>query len=188
MSVTNEPEPVGPHDVMYYAPRQLREEPKQRSAVADDIRALRENRPETVGRPISALVPLDPHAISEARALVREMERRGTLFGVAGRPVPVAIGVSAIIALLFAILIPTSRQPNSTRLLAAAAQPFTAAPAQQHQSEGAPKPALTEFRSLLASGDTAQAAERKQPEKESDKVLQRFLQWRQKVNPGEAAQ
>jgi hypothetical protein len=41
---------------------------------------------------------------------------------------------------------------------------------------------------LLASGDTAQAAEREQPEKESDKVLPQFLQWRQKANPSEAAQ
>jgi hypothetical protein len=41
---------------------------------------------------------------------------------------------------------------------------------------------------LLASGDTAQAAEREQPEKESDKVFPQFLQWRQKANPSEAAQ
>jgi hypothetical protein len=41
---------------------------------------------------------------------------------------------------------------------------------------------------LFASGDTAQAAEREQPKKESDKVRQRFLQRRQKANPSEAAQ
>jgi hypothetical protein len=42
----------------------------------------------------------------------------------------------------------------------------------------------------LASGDTAQAAKREQPEKnkESDKVRQQFLQWRHKANPSEAAQ
>ena len=96
---------------MHYAPRRLREEPEQRLAAADDIRALREKRPETVGRTISPL---------------------------------------------------------------------------------APQPALAWFLSLLASGDTPQAAEREQPEKESDKVLQRFLQqflqWRQKANLSEAAQ
>jgi hypothetical protein len=54
------------------------------------------------------------------------------------------------------------------------------------------RPALTisriVSRSLPASGDTVQAAEREQPEKESDKVRQRFLQRRQKANPSEAAQ
>ena len=37
MSGTNEPEPVGPHGPMHYAPRRLREEPEQRSAAVDDI-------------------------------------------------------------------------------------------------------------------------------------------------------
>jgi hypothetical protein len=131
--------------------------------------------------------PLDSHAMSETRALAREMERRGTLFGVAGRLVA-AHGVSAIIALFFVIMMPAARQPDSTQLFAAAVQSFTTALSQQNQSEDAPTPALAEFQSLLAAGDTVQAAEREQPEKESDKVLQRLLQWRQKANPSEAAQ
>jgi hypothetical protein len=113
--------------------------------------------------------------------------RRGTLFGVTGRQVA-AFGVSGIIALFFLIMMPTARQPNSTQLFAAAVQSLTTALSQQHQSEDAPTPALAEFYSLLASGDTAQAAEREQPQKESDKLLQRFLLWRQKANPSEAAQ
>jgi hypothetical protein len=52
----------------------------------------------------------------------------------------------------------------------------SAAFSQQHRSADAAKPARAEFQSLLASGDTAQAAERGQPEKQSDKVLQQFLQ------------
>jgi hypothetical protein len=131
--------------------------------------------------------PLDSSGMSKTRAPAREMERRGTLFGVAGRLVA-ANGVSAIIALFFVIMMPAGRQPDRTQLFAAAVQSFTAALSQQHQSEDTPTPALAEFQSLLASGDTAQAAEREQPEKESDKVLQQFLLWRQKANPGEAAQ
>jgi hypothetical protein len=42
MSSTDEPEPGGPHDPMHCAPQRLREEPEQRLAAADDIRALRE--------------------------------------------------------------------------------------------------------------------------------------------------
>src|SRR5260370_35620680 len=62
-------------------------------------------------------------------------------------------------------VMPAARQPDSTQWFAAAVQSFTTALSQQHQSEEAPKPAPAEFQSLLAAGDTAQAAERKQPEK-----------------------
>jgi hypothetical protein len=128
------------------------------------------NEPESVG----------PHdSIHDAR--------RGTLFGAIGRQVA-AIGVSGIIALFFLIMMPAARQPDNTQLFAAAVESLTTALSQQDQSEGAPTPAIAEFYSLLASGDTAQAAEREQPERESDEVLQRFLQWRQKANPNEAAQ
>jgi hypothetical protein len=117
----------------------------------------------------------------------REMERRGTLFGVTGRQVT-SIGLSGIIALFFLIMMPTARQPDNTQLFAAAVQSLTTALSQQHQSETPPTPALAAFYSLLTSGDTAQAAERGQPEQESDKLLQQFLQWRQNANPSETAQ
>jgi hypothetical protein len=81
--------------------------------------------------------------------------------------------VSAAIALFFVVMMPAARQPGSTQLFAAAVQ--STALSQPHQGEDAPKPAVAEFQSLLASGNTAQAAEREQPEKESDKVLQQFL-------------
>jgi hypothetical protein len=201
MRGTNEPEPVGPHESMHDTPRRLHEKPERRSAAADDIRVLREKRPESVRRTISDLAaldaqlenavyeslrrPLDSLAMGETRA--REMERRGTLFGVTGRQVA-SIGLSGIIALFFLIMMPTARQPDNTQLFAAAVQSLTTALSQQHQSETPPTPALAAFYSLLASGDTAQAAERGQPEQESDKLLQQFLQWRQNANPSEVVQ
>jgi hypothetical protein len=202
MSVTSEPEPVGAHNSMHYPPRRLRAEPKQRLAAADDIRALHENRPETVRHAISRLAafdsqlenaayeslrrPLDSHAMRATRALGPEMARRGTLFRVAGRLATV-IGVSAITWQFFLIMMPPVQQSDSTQLFAAAVQAFTTAHAQQHQSEGALQPTLAEFRSLLTSGDTTQIVEREQTENGTDEVLQRFLQWRQKANPSEAA-
>jgi hypothetical protein len=124
-------------------------------------------------------------------APVREMRRRGRLFGVAGRLVA-AIGLAAIIPQFFVIMMPPARRPDSTQSFVAAVQSFTTALSQQYQSEDTPKPALEPalagFASLLASGDTGQAAEREQSETESDKVLQHFLRWRQKANPSEAAQ
>jgi hypothetical protein len=131
VSVTSELEPVGAHDPMHHSPRRSREEPEQRSAAADDVRALREKRSETVGRPISHLAPrdfrpenaayqslrrlLDSCAISETRARAPEMERRGTWFGVAGRLL-VVIGVAAITAQLFFMVMPPVRQPDRTQL------------------------------------------------------------------------
>jgi hypothetical protein len=183
--------------------RRLLEELEQQLAAADDIRALREKRPEAVGRsmmPPLALLdsrlenavyqslrrPLDSQATSETRPLAREMRQRGTLLGHAGRLVA-AIGVSAIIAQLFVIMMPAARQPDNTQVFAADVQSFATALSQQHRSEDPPRPALAAFQSLLTSDDTAQADEREQPEKQSDRVLRRFLQWRQKANPREAA-
>jgi hypothetical protein len=94
-----------------------------------------------------------------------------------------AIGVSAIIAQLFVIMMPAARQPDNTQVFAAAMRSYTTALSQRHRSEDAAKPALATFQSVLASDDTAQAGE---PEP-SDMVLQQFLRWRQKANPSEAA-
>jgi len=178
--------------------RRLLEEIEQQLATADDSRALREQRPESVGRMIFPLAPidselenavyesqslrwpLDSRAMSEIRALTRETKPRGTLFGLAGRVVA-AIGVSAIIAQFFVIMMPAARQPDNTQVFAAAVQSYTMTLSQRHRSEDAAKPAT--FQSVLASDDTVQASEREP----SDKVLQQFLQWRQRANPREAA-
>jgi hypothetical protein len=197
MRVTNVPEPAGRHDPMHDAPRRLLEELERRLA-AEDMRALRGKRPETVGRTISPAVPLDAQpddavydsplqpldsdAMGDPRILARELGRRRTLFGVVGRLVA-AIGVSAVIAQLFVIMMPAARQPDSAQMFAAAVRSLP----QRHQGEYAAKPALAGFQALLASGDTPPAAERAQPEKQSDDVLQRFLRWRHKANPNEAA-
>ena len=208
MSVANEPESTNPHDPMHYAPRRLRDKPEPRMSSADDARAEREKRLEAViGRSISPPAPLDPSLenavyeslrrpidpklLGETRALTREFERRGTMFGVAGR-IAAAVVVSAIIALFFVVMMPT-RQDNAASFTATV-QSFTTALSQQPSQplpvEEAKKPALAEFQSLLAASDTAQAAEREQTDKQSDKLLQQFMQWRQnqKTAPNEPAQ
>jgi hypothetical protein len=208
MSVANEPESTSPHDPMHYAPRRLRDKPEPRMSSADDARAEREKRLEAViGRSISPPAPLDPSLenavyeslrrpidpklLGETRALTREFERRGTMFGVAGR-IAAAVVVSAIIALFFVVMMP-ARQDNAASFTATV-QSFTTALSQQPSQplpvEEAKKPALAEFQSLLAASDTAQAAEREQADKQSDKLLQQFMQWRQnqKTAPNEPAQ
>jgi hypothetical protein len=210
MSVANEPESAGPHDPMHYAPRRLREKPEPRLNSAEDMRAAREKRLEAViGRNMNPPAPLDnslenavyeslrrpidPKLLGETRALTREFERRGSAFGVAGR-IAAAVVVSAIVALFFVVMMPAKQQDNGASF-ATTVQSFTTAlsqqPSQPVPAEDAKKPALAEFQSLLAASDnTAQAAEREQTDKHSDKLLQQFMQWRQnqKTNPNEPAQ
>jgi Sec-independent protein translocase protein TatA len=199
MSIS-EKEPAGPHDPLHYAPRRLRERPEPRLASTSATLALLDNkRPDAaVGRittpvPVDPQLesavyeslrrPLDPTLLGETRALEHEFEGRGALFGVVGRVVA-AVGISAIIALFFVIMMPASRQPDAAPTFSETVQSFTNALGQQPaqaQSEEARKPALAEFQSLLTPG-TAQAAERQQPDKEAaEKTLQQLLQWRQKT-------
>ena len=209
MSVASEPESTGPHDPMHYAPRRLRDKPEPRLTPLEDARALRERRLDAViGRSISPPAPLDPQLenavyetlrrpidpklLGETRALARELERRNSLFGLTGRLVA-AIGVSAIIALFFIVMMP-ARQRDTAASFQTAVQSFTTALSQQQQppqpqqqpNDESKKPALAEFQTLLTS-DTAQAAEREQSERQSDKLLQQFLQWRQKSAPADTA-
>jgi Sec-independent protein translocase protein TatA len=209
MSVASEPESTGPHDPMHYAPRRLRDKPEHRLTPLEDARALRERRLDAViGRSISPPAPLDPQLenavyetlrrpidpklLGETRALARELERRNSLFGLTGRLVA-AIGVSAIIALFFIVMMP-ARQRDTAASFQTAVQSFTTALSQQQQppqpqqqpNDETKKPALAEFQTLLTS-DTAQAAEREQSERQSDKLLQQFLQWRQKSAPADTA-
>jgi hypothetical protein len=204
MSVEGEQEPTGPHDPLHYAPRRLRERPEPRLTTIEDPRNGRDNKrlEAAIGRisppaPLDSQLesavyeslrrPMDPAVMGEPRTLARELERRNAMFGLAGR-LAAAIGVSAIIALFFVIMMPASRQADPAASFSATVQSFTSALAQQppQQSDDARKPALAEFQSLLAPTDSAQAAEREQPDKQSDKTLQQFLQWRQKA--GEPSQ
>ena len=199
----NESEQIGPHDPLHYAPRRLRERPASRLAAVEETRPAQDKRAEPIGRAIqpsgpqdsqlesavyeSLRRPLDPQVMLSSQTLERDLDRRGAMFGVAGR-LAAAIGVSAAVALFFVIMIPSSRQPepSSSSSLSTTMQQFSAALSQRPPSEDA-KPAIAEFQSLLASTDQAQA----QPaaDKQSDpRLLQQFMQWRQKTNPAGTAQ
>src|SRR6266436_1602711 len=89
---------------------------------------------------------------SEGRSHVFEPEtdRRMTLTGVAAR-LAAAIGVSALVALFLAIAVPKLQNDGS-------------------------KAALVEFQPFLASVEASQST----TSEPSEKLLQRFMQWRQK--------
>jgi hypothetical protein len=111
----------------------------------------RETRSEPLFSSASFNNPFETVA-SEGRSDVFEPEtdRRMTLTGVATR-LAAAIGVSALVALFLAIAVNLP-----------------------HQKDG-PKTALSEFQPFLASVGASQSTS-----EPSEKLLQRFMQWRQK--------
>ena len=113
----------------------------------------RETRSEPLFSSASFNNPLETVA-SEGRSHVFEpqADRRLTLTGVATR-LAAAIGVSALVALFLAITVPNL----------------------PHQKDG-PKSALSEFQPFLASVKASQST----TSEPSEKLRQRFMQWRQK--------
>ena len=131
-------------------------------------------------------------------ALARELKLPNALFGVSVRTAA-AVGFSAIVALLFVILMPGFRRPDAASSFSADVRQFTAALPPQSQdrqsqdqqlqnqpsSEDAAKPAIEQFQRLLASPSEPAAQADRDP---SDKLLQRFMQWRLKTSSADNAQ
>jgi hypothetical protein len=199
MRAADEPEMVGLHDPTHDPPRRLREKPQP---MPDDGRALRNRTPETAGHRTSPVPPplqsrlarqsqrrpLQLNAMDQPRSLVHELARCGTLFGGAGR-LAAAIGVSAIIALFLVNMMPAAQQPDGGQSVSPTVEPSKTTLSQQHQREDVSGSALAGFQSLLGDSGTAQAARREPTDaRQSDRVLQQFLHWRQTAIPSGAAQ
>jgi len=127
------------------------------------------------------------------------LDRRAALFSVAARVVAVA-GVVAVVALLFVIMKPASRQSvagstpsditgsTTTAPLQPSqgdveSKPALADPPQSSQGDVGSKPALAQFKALLASPPSQPATH-----EQSQQLLQRFLQWHKKANTTETSQ
>jgi hypothetical protein len=192
MSSLSEQDHLNPNDPAYYAPRWLRESPDARPSASQDARS--EPRPPLFS-PVSLDTqlenavsnalwhPLDPEIIHEPPGFEREMDRRAALITVAGR-FAAAVGVSAIVALFFVIMVPASRQADSASSSAGFLQSLKTAlipPAQKNEGSA---PALADFQPILASAQSVQPATREQ----SEQLLQQFMQWRQKPGTAEARQ
>jgi len=209
MSSLSDQDHLNPNDQLYYAPRWLREraEPlpapaEKRSQPAPAERsqpAPAEKRSQSLGRPNSpphsfdALLeeavaeslrhPLDPEVMHEPPGFVRELDRRMAILSVAGR-FAAAIGVSAIVALFFVIMVPASRdygrQPDGdASSVSGMLQSVRTALSQPRQRDDDLKPALSEFQAILASPPASPAAQPVTRE-ESESLLQSFVQWQQK--------
>jgi len=197
-SLSSEQDHLNPNDQLYYAPRWLRERSEPVSASPSPVPApATEKKSDSLARAISpphsfdALLeeavaeslrhPLDPQVMNEPPGFVRELDRRMAILSVAGR-FAAAIGVSAIVALFFVIMVPASRdysrQPDADNSsVSGFLQSLKIALSQPRQKDDDAKPALAEFQAILASPPTAPPPVSRE---ESETLLQQFVQWQQK--------
>ena len=189
MSTYSEQDYLNPNDPAYYAPRWLRERSKLRLPPPSERGFDRRRRPVSSiafdGLPEEAVPealrrPLDPEVIPEPPEFAHELDRRTALINVAVR-FAAAVGVSALVALFFAIMVPVSR--DFARQPAGGASSFSGilqsitAFYQPPQKHDASKPAASELQTVLTSPLTNQAVI---THEQSEALLQQFLQWRQK--------
>jgi hypothetical protein len=167
MSAMEQDQPT-PNDPLYYAPRRIRERPEP---PLNPVSA--EPASNSVYHPLPR--SLEPEVMQEVSALAHDhVDRRKALFGAA------AIGVSALAALFVVLMVHASQEQDTGASFAAAVQSMKSAQAQK----GDAKPALSEFRGLLASTEASQGATHQQPEK----LLQQFMQWRQRADASQVPQ
>lgn len=203
MSSLGEHDNPNPNEPSYYAPRWLRDRSESRSApsreaMSEPVRNLPSPSPASLDTQLEKAVsnalwhPLDPEVIHEPPGLAEELDRGSALITVAGR-FAAAVGVSAIVALFFVIMVPASRLPDgggSSGIM----RSIKSVLLQPGQRDEASKPAIAEFQPILASAQNgqpgSQPATREQPagREQSEQLLQQFLQWRQKPNPTETKQ
>ena len=176
-----------PNDPAYYAPRWLRERSGTRLAPSHETDSAPVRRPPSsptsldtqLENAVSSALwhPLDPEIIHEPAALAEELDRHAALIKVAGR-FSAAVGVSAVVAMFFVIMVPASRQPDLGASTAGIVRSMKSALLDPAQRDDGSQPAIAEFQTILASAQTSRPATREQ----SEQLLQQFLQWRQKPN------
>jgi hypothetical protein len=121
---------------------------------------------------------LAPKAIDDPVSRRRELDRRAALLSVAARIAAVA-GVVAVAALLFVIMKPASRQSVANP----APSETTGSIPQSNQGDLESKPALAEVKAQVTLWPGQPATH-----EESQQLLERFLQWREKAKTTEASQ
>jgi hypothetical protein len=180
MSSFSEQDPIDPDDPeLDYTPLRLRERAgKLGPSVSQGARSEPIGSPP-IPRPAppknhdndALWNPLDPKAINELARRTRDLDRRAALFSVATRVAAVA-GVLAVVALLFVIMKPAPRQSVADSTPSDTTGSTSTAPPQPSRGDVESKPALAEFKALLASPPSQPATH-----EQSQQLLQQFLQW-----------
>jgi hypothetical protein len=217
----SEQDRLSPQDPLYYAPRSLRERTERTLPFPSAAAAKPERPTQPASAPsIDSLLEqavsdslrqaLDPDVMPQPPGFVLELDRRIALVSVAGR-FAAAVGVSALVALFFVIVVPAWRQSDGGGSFSAAFQSLRTASKQQQSAQptlnvkedesrsvsaaaaAVPTPddsrsALAEFQTILAPAPAPAPSQANQPvmtQEQSDSLLQQFVQWQQKpaTNP-----
>ena len=151
-----------------YTPRQLSDEraAKLGPTVSQGARS-EPNRSFPMSRPVA------PKAINEPARRTGDSQRQAALLGVATRVAAVA-GVVAVVALLFVVIKPAVRQLVASST-SSDTTGSTTPPSNQRDVES--KPPLAELKAPVVSTPSQPATH-----EQSEELLQRFLQWREKSN------
>jgi hypothetical protein len=199
MSSLSEQDHLNPNDPSYYAPRWLRERSALRLSPSSETNSERARLPVSSSPSFNALYeeavskalqsPLDPEVIHESPEFVNELDRRLALIRVARR-FAAAVGIAALVALFFVIMVPASRDyarpaDGGASSFSGIWQSIRTALYQPPRRDDDAKPALSEFQTLLASTRTSPPVI---THEQSETLLQQFLQWRQKPDSTEAPQ
>ena len=190
MSAANEESPSkDPLDALYALSRRPTEraEPPRLAAVSEPPIA-RVPRPETL-RPMTSLSerlenavaasvavpmsvpvrrPFEPEVVPEPVDFKSEGRRRALIASVIG--VGAAVAVASVVALLFVNIFPKDRDPDQSF---AAAVPA----AQARPANDTAKAPLSQVRAPVVASDSGQNLNHEQ----SERLLQQFVQWRQKA-------
>ena len=185
--------PLDPGDPEYYAPR-FRERSEARRPQAARLEPVTPISPPSSldsqlrnAGPVSLRNPLYPEMAREPAGFARETGWRASLFSLAVR-FAAAAGVAVVLGLLFLLMAPASRQSDTASTSSEiTGSTKTALPqSEPGDLESKPvgsKPALEQFKALLATAPVSQPA----PQEQSQPLLQQFMQWRQKDNSTETA-
>jgi hypothetical protein len=197
MSSLSEHDHLNPNEPTYYAPRWLRDRPEVRVTPSNEtssqpVRSLSSRPAASLDSQLENAVssalwhPLDPEVIQEPPGLAEEMDRGSALITVAGR-FAAAVGVSAIVALFFVIMVPASRLPDSGGS-SGIVKSIKSALFQPGQREETSKPAIAEFQPVLAAASAQNGQPAPAAREQSGQLLQQFMQWRQKPGSTETTQ
>ena len=125
--------------------------------------------------PLSRRSSLGPKAINEPARRPRDSDSRAALLSVAAA----VAGVVAVATLLFVTMKPASRQSVASPT----PSEITGSIPESNQGDVGLRPALEELKAPVTSPPTQPATH-----EQSQQLLQRFLQWREKANATEASQ
>jgi hypothetical protein len=114
--------------------------------------------------------PFDPEVVPEPVDFRSEGRRRALIASVIG--VGAAVAVASVVALLFVNIFPKDRDPDQS--FAAAVQP---AASQARPANDTAKAPLSQVRVPVVASDGGQNLNHEQ----SERLLQQFVQWRQKA-------